>query len=118
MLASILHRGIYMMIAMLTIKVLPGKRKAAIDILRSMEGPLRVKKELVLQKIYQADQEEDEILYMEQWLTKEALQRHIQSDLFMRILEVMELSAVSPQLSFQEFSGTRGIDLVIALREG
>jgi quinol monooxygenase YgiN len=107
-----------MMNAMLTIKVLPGKRKAAIDILRSMEGPLRGKKELLLHKIYEADEEGDEILYVEQWLTKEALYRHIQSDLYMRILEVIELSTVSPQLSFQEVSETRGIDLVIALREG
>ena len=104
--------------AMLTIKVLPGKRKAAIDILRSMERPLHLKKELLLCKIYETDQEEDEILYVEQWRTKEALSRHIQSDLYMRILEVMELSAVSPQLSFQEVSEIRGIDLVIALREG
>lgn len=104
--------------AMLVIKALPGKRQAAIDILRSMEGPLRVKKELLLHRIYEADEEGDEILYVEQWLTKEALYRHIQSDLYMRILEAMELSAVSPQLSFQEVSGVRGIDLVIALREG
>ena len=86
--------------------------------MRSIQKSVQLKNELLLCKILVADDAEDEILYLEQWRTKEALQRHIQSDLYMRILEVMELSAVSPQLSFQEVSETRGIDLVIALREG
>jgi quinol monooxygenase YgiN len=103
--------------AMLTVKVLPGKRKVAIDILRSIQKPLCLKHELLSCKIYEANDEEDEILYLEQWRTKEALHRHVQSDLYMRVLEVMELASSSPQLCFQDISEVRGIDLVIALRE-
>jgi quinol monooxygenase YgiN len=104
--------------AMLRMRVLPGKRKAAIDILRFLQERLQLKQELLLCKIFEAIDREDEILYLEQWRTKEALHRHIQSDLYMRILEVMELAAVSPLLCFQVVSEAQGIDLVIALREG
>jgi quinol monooxygenase YgiN len=102
--------------AFLRIKVLPEKKKAVIDILQSIQSRWQLKHEWLLCKIYE-EHDEDEILYLEQWLTKEALYRHIQSDLYLRILEVMELAAASPQISFQFVSEVQGMDLVIELRK-
>src|SRR5262245_47675504 len=121
MLALILHRvipfhcpGECMIIATLTIKVPPGKRKAALDILQSIQGPLWVRQELLARKIYE-NSEQSEILILEYWGSKEALHRHIKSDLFTRVLEAMELASITPELSFLEVSNVQGMELVVSL---
>jgi quinol monooxygenase YgiN len=105
-----------MMIARLILKVLPEKRNAAIDILRSVQLALGIRQEVLLCKVYE-NSEDGEILFIEQWRTKEALYRHIQSDLYRRILEVMELAKLPPDLCFFDVSEIEGLDLVITLRQ-
>ena len=56
------------------------------------------------------------MLYVEQWESEEDLQRHIRSDLYRRILEAMELSCRSPEVSFHSVSATAGMELIEALR--
>ncbi len=106
-----------MMEALLRVKALPGKRKEALEILRSMQELLKLKHDCMACEIYESFGNEDWILYLEKWRTKEAMFRHIQSDLYRRVLAVMELTEESPQLSFQELSDVKGMELVVELRE-
>ena len=69
----------------------------------------------VCSRVYKSYGDDDSILYIEQWKTKEALYRHIQSDLYRRILTVMELAKEAPDISFSEFE--EGLELIQALRE-
>lgn len=56
------------------------------------------------------------IQYAEQWENEEALHRHIQSDVYRRILAAMELSKQPPEVGFYFTSGKKGFELVEALR--
>jgi quinol monooxygenase YgiN len=53
---------------------------------------------------------------LEQWQTRAALERHVQSSMYMRLLTVMELSGEAPEIQFVEASETMGLELIEALR--
>jgi quinol monooxygenase YgiN len=103
--------------AILRVKTLPGKNKDVLEILKSLQESLNRKQDCMGCEIYKSLGEEGWILYLEKWLTKESMFRHIQSDLYRRVLAVMELTQESPQLSFQELANVKGIELVMELRK-
>ena len=67
--------------------------------------------------IYKQYGDEETILYTESWKKKDALYHHIGSDLYRRILNVMELASETPDIRFYQFEKTEGIELVFNLRE-
>ena len=56
--------------------------------------------------------EDGQVCYIEQWRTHEALDRHLRSPLYGRVLEAMELSRAEPEVSFFEVSRIGGLELV------
>lgn len=104
-----------MFTTMLKVNVASGKQKEALEILQSVGKALTLKHDFVSSTAYKLYGEDNTILYIEQWKTKEALYRHIQSDLYRRILTVMELAKEPPDISFSEFE--EGLELIQALRE-
>lgn len=79
---------------------------------------MRIKHDCAGGRVYESYGEENCILYLEEWKTKEALYRHIQSDLYRRILSVMELAEETPCVEFHEFNEMQGMELIISLRQG
>ncbi len=57
------------------------------------------------------------ILYMESWGSREALQRHVRSGLYIRVLHAMDLASEPPEISFYEISGEKGLELIQEFRE-
>ena len=57
------------------------------------------------------------ILYVERWGTREALQRHVRSDMYIRLLHAMDLASEPPEIFFYEVSGEKGMELIRELRE-
>ena len=57
-------------------------------------------------------EEDGQVFYMEQWRTREALDRHLRSPLYSRVLEAIELSRTVPEIAFFEVSGVGGLELV------
>jgi hypothetical protein len=56
------------------------------------------------------------LMYVEQWQSEEALQEHLRSDLYRRVLGTLELSRQRPEISFYFTSHERGLDLIEAAR--
>jgi len=56
------------------------------------------------------------ICYMERWRTREALDRHVQSSLYFRVLEAMELSRIPPKVEFYEAKDVGGLDFLEQVR--
>ena len=52
------------------------------------------------------------ICYMERWRTRAALERHLRSALFCRVLEAMELSHRPPKVEFFDATAIGGLELV------
>jgi quinol monooxygenase YgiN len=53
---------------------------------------------------------------LERWRSREDLYRHIQSSLYLAILNAMDLGQEAPEISFHEVSDTESMDLIEALR--
>ena len=111
-----LHSNLAMILSMLKIKPLPSKRQQIIDVLKTVQNQAVLIQDCMVSEIYQTT-DLSTIFYLEQWRKKEALHRHIESNLFMRVLTVMDLSIEAPEISFPEITAVRAMDLVSALRE-
>jgi quinol monooxygenase YgiN len=53
--------------------------------------------------------DELEIHYSEEWVSEEAFRRHLQSEMFRRVLMAMDMSCEDPHVTVGNLSGRRGI---------
>ena len=105
-----------MILSFVKINPLPGKEQVVLDILRSVIGPTRLKSGCMDCAVYTDQGEAPTILYLEQWQSRETLDRHIRSELYFRVLSAMELADEAPEIYFHEVSDTRGLEYVESLR--
>jgi len=105
-----------MIISLLTIRPLPDKQQAVIEIRMSVQTITRLKPGCVSCEIYEVDKHGEKILYIEKWQTKEDMHEHVRSKLYLRVLSAMEFSNEPPEISFHEGSETKGIELIEAIR--
>jgi quinol monooxygenase YgiN len=96
----------------------PEKRQAMIDILRTMEALTKIKPGCLCCCIYEQADERHGVLYVERWESNEALNIHVQSSMYMRLLTAMELACEAPDIQFHYVEKTMGIELIEALRAG
>jgi len=90
----------------------PGLRDEALQVLRSLKGPVRSQPGCT-QTLLMNDVHNDAVVtWVSRWRTRPDLDRHIKSKHFRRILAVMELAAEPPEIEFEIGSGLRGIDLI------
>lgn len=105
-----------MVLSLIKMKAAPGRRQPLLEVLRYVEGQTRLKQGCADCAVYEERDQRQTILYVEQWRTREELDRHIRSDLYLRILAAMELSSERPEISFHEVSETKGLELIEGLR--
>lgn len=60
---------------------------------------------------------DDALILVEEWESREALHKHIQSDDFRVILSLMDSAEKPPALAIHEVSSTAGLDFVEQLRK-
>ncbi|HSB07457.1 MAG TPA: antibiotic biosynthesis monooxygenase [Thermodesulfobacteriota bacterium] len=105
-----------MIISLLKLKPILEKRQHILSILRFVAEKVRLKRGCLGCGIYEECDEGRLILYLEQWQSKEEMNWHIQSNLYLRILNAMDLCIEKPEISFNEVSDTKQFELVEALR--
>jgi quinol monooxygenase YgiN len=105
-----------MVISFIKLLPQPDKRQAMIDILKNMEALTRGKPDCKCCCVYEQLNDTKAILYLEQWQNREALERHVQSSMYMRLLTAMELSGEAPEIQFVEASETMGLEFIESLR--
>jgi len=66
--------------------------------------------------IYEEYGHGQKILYLEKWQTKEDMYKHIGSNLYLRVLNAIELSTEPPEIFFHEGPETMGIELIKTIR--
>jgi len=106
-----------MMISLLKVMVLANKREAILEVLRSVMDHTWGLPGCLGCACYEEQKNDGTMLYMEQWETKEDLYRHIQSDLYHRVISAMELSVAKPDIRFFEISKSMGMELIENLRK-
>ncbi len=105
-----------MIIASIKIDPMPDKRQAVIEILASVQTITSLKPGCIHCDIFRDYGDGGKILYIEKWEAKEDMYRHIQSNLYLRILTAIEFSSEPPEVCFCDDSGTSGIELIEAIR--
>lgn len=91
-----------------------GKREEIHEVLLCLKGPTEVSRECRACRIMQ-DVEDDRVLtYLVQWDTEDALEEHLRSERFRRLLPYIEMSVEPPEVDFSTIDRVRGIEFLIA----
>jgi quinol monooxygenase YgiN len=106
-----------MIITILKLNLSPSSKKEAVEIFKSLRESLSSKQGCAGCNAYESVEAPNRLFYIEQWTTRNALYRHIQSDLYRRILNVMDLASETPEVSFHETVQIGGMELIQDLRE-
>jgi len=102
--------------ACLTIVVPPDQRGGVLQAFRSLLGPTRVAPGCLRCHVYEDVENENAVTYVEHWSTQEDLERHLRSDDYRKLLTLIEVSTVAPELTFSTVSDTAGMEYVAAIR--
>jgi quinol monooxygenase YgiN len=97
-----------------TLKILPhpDRRLEVVEILRCIQGPALAQPGCVACHIYEEEGPERAVVLVERWDCEEALEAHIRSEDYRRILGALELSGSPPEVCFDYVSGSEGIELI------
>jgi quinol monooxygenase YgiN len=106
------------MILLLTkINPLPRTRSEILDILRNAEFVVRTKNGCLGSSVYLKRFEEEVILYLEQWQSREFFEQHVRSGQFDRILAALDLARDPPEIDIFENNGLpSGMEVIEAIR--
>ena len=105
-----------MIIFRITMNVLQGKQKEVMQTLLSMLGPAGKDKGRLSYDVF-CDLEDDRVFgLIEEWDTREDLDRHIQSERFSVLLGTKSLLAKPSEINIHTVSHSEGVEVVNALR--
>jgi quinol monooxygenase YgiN len=101
-----------------TVRILPppDRHAAVLEVLRSVQGPVRAQPGCAACDIYEEQGPEPAVVFVERWETDAALEAHLRSDMYRRILGAIELSSDKPEIRFEHVSASEGMELIERLR--
>ena len=107
-----------MIISLVKITPYPKTRREILEILRSVECLTRTKTGCLGTSVYERTYEEEVILYLEQWQSREDFKHHVRSSQYDRILAAMDLAQEPPEISFFENDALpKGLAVIKAIRD-
>jgi len=107
-----------MIYSSLRIKFTPEKLPEAREILCSLVERTRVSQGCLGCDVYQHLLDPGVLLFEEWWKSHAELGRHLRSDLYRRIILVIEMATEYPVVKFSEIAHTTGLEMVEKLRMG
>jgi quinol monooxygenase YgiN len=105
-----------MVILWIHIQVRPSRRVDAIELFDSISGPVSVQPGCLRVGVYAEINNDDDMVLIEEWQSQKDLERHLNSHDFQKILAVMDLADVKPDLRFLKVSSERGLALLESIR--
>lgn len=100
----------------LKIPVSPDQRGTVLEVLRSILGPVLAQPGCAGCHIYEEQSPEAGVVLVERWESEAALEAHIRSEFYRRILAAIELSGGPPEVRFEHISASEGMELIERLR--
>jgi len=105
-----------MILSLIRINPHPRTRREILDILRNAEFVVRTKTGCLGATVYLKKFEEEVILYLEQWESREDFERHVRSSQYDRILAALDLARDPPEINFFDNTGLGGMEVIEAIR--
>jgi quinol monooxygenase YgiN len=101
-----------------TVRILPppDRHAAVLEVLRSVQGPVRAQPGCAAYDIYEEQGLEPAVVLIERWGTEEALEAHLCSEQYRRILGAIELSGDRPEVRFERVMASEGMELIERIR--
>ncbi len=90
----------------------PARRAEVLEVLRSVQGPVLAQPGCVAFHVYEERVPEEAVVLVEHWTSQEALETHLRSEIYRRVLGAIELSGAPPEVTFDTVSETRGMELI------
>jgi quinol monooxygenase YgiN len=96
-----------------TLRILPAahRRAEVLEVFRGIQGPVRAQPGCTACHIYE-EQGSEAVVLVERWESQSALEAHLRSEAYRRILGAIELSGAPPEVCFDYVSATEGMDLI------
>jgi quinol monooxygenase YgiN len=97
-----------------TVRILPTPERRAeiLRVFRAVQGPVLAQPGCTACRIYEEQGPEQAVVLVERWESQAALEAHLRSEMYRRILGAIELSNDPPEVSFDHVSATEGMDLI------
>ena len=105
-----------MIIAVLELVPQQQKRQAMLEVLRFVAERVKTKPECLDCAVFEEATGPQRVVYVEEWGSGKDLHAHIQSGLYSKILQAMELASEEPRISFYEVAQTKSMELIEELR--
>lgn len=101
-----------MLLSLIRIVPIPEKRDKILEMLASVARQAKLLQGCTDGTVCEEIGNKSAILYLEIWCSREALQRHVRSGIYIRVLHAMDLASEPPEISFYEISAERGLELI------
>ena len=101
-----------MIVGTLRILPAPDRRAEVLEVFRAIQGPVLAQPGCTACHIYEEQGPEPAVVLVERWESQAALEAHIRSETYRRILDAIELSGDPPEVSFDYVSATDGMELI------
>jgi quinol monooxygenase YgiN len=97
-----------------TLRILPApvRRAEVLEVLRAIQGPVLAQPGCAACHIYEEQGLEPAVVLVERWESQTALEAHLRSEAYRRILGAIELSGAPPEVQFDYVSATNGMELI------
>jgi quinol monooxygenase YgiN len=79
-------------------------------------GPTRAQLKCISCQLYQDVEDAELVSFIQEWESQEALNDHIRSDDYRKVLAVMELASEPPEIKFITAVKTEGLELIEEIR--
>ena len=93
------------------------KQSEAIEILGSVSAQVQFDPSCISSRIYRGVDEVRAIMVEELWSNVEDIMRHLNSDVYRRVLLVIEMAEESPEIRFDIIAGTSGVETIEMARK-
>ena len=103
--------------ATVTIVAHRSQRKGVLEALRSLLTPASGEEGCLRRRLSEDIETKGSFTFVEEWATSADFQRRLRSASYLRLLQIMELSAEPPEVRFLEVAGAKGMEVVYAARE-
>jgi len=105
-----------MIIGTVRIQPRPDRRDAVVEVLRSVQGPVRAQPGCLACDVFEEQGPEPSVVLLERWENDDALAAHLRSESYRRILGAVEMAGSQPDIRFERVSASEGLELVERVR--
>ena len=89
----------------------------ALRILRSMAEQSRVQPGCLSCQVYRNGQEDNVLMFEQQWSNEADLERYLRSDDYQKVLLLLEMAMKEPEIRFDTITSSTGIETIEKARE-